>query len=90
MESTQVINNLMSDMLDIIEKENLDYGFIQQELKNLQDIESLSFPEVVSPIFTAPKKNKMDLTHRMNNLIAEIKSDINNRRLTWSNLKNVS
>ena len=44
MENNQLIDNLMSDMLDIIENENLNNDCIQQELKNSQDTESLTFP----------------------------------------------
>ena len=77
MENTQVINNLMSDMLDIIEKENSGDDCIQQGLKNSQDTEILLFPRVVIPNLTAPKKNDIDLTPKMDNLIAEVKSDLN-------------
>ena len=77
MENNQVINNLMSDMLDKIEKENSGDDCIQQGLKNSQDTEILLFPRVVIPNLTAPKKNDIDLTPKMDNLIAEVKSDLN-------------
>ena len=90
MENTQVIDNLMSDLLDIIEKENLNNGCIQQKLKTSQDTESLLFPEVKSPILTAPKKNNMDSSPKIDNLIAEISATLTIHQLIWSNLKNVS
>ena len=65
-------------MKTIIEKENSDSNCIRQELKNWQDTESLIFNEVVIPNLTAPKKNDVDLSPRMDNLIAEIKSDLRN------------
>ena len=52
--------------------------------KNSQDTGSLKFPEIVILILTAPKKNDMNLTPNMNNLIAEIEHDLKN---TAANLK---
>ena len=70
MESTQVIDNLMSDMLDKIEKQNSGDDYIQQELNKLHKL--LLFLEVVNFNLTAPKKNEMDSSPKMYNLIADI------------------
>ena len=76
MENIQVIENLKS--LDRIEKEISGNDCIQQELKKLQNTESLLFSEVIVSTLTTQNKNDKDLTPKINNPIAEIKRDLNN------------
>ena len=75
MENTQAIDNLMSEMLNTIEKEISDSEYIQQGLKNLQDTES---SEALITNLTAPKKNFIEITPNMDILTAEIEHDLNN------------
>ena len=87
MENTQVIDNLMSEMLNTIKKEISDSEYIQQGLKNLQDTES---SEALITNLTAPKKNFIEITPNMDILIAEIEHDLNNTTANLDDFENAS